>query len=452
MYLDMSYPDPVQLMRLFQKVVPAWFVCELCQKCGHPFREETYTPAVVMWLMIWQRIETGRSLAAAVQQLVWGDAKELLSECKQQQEISAATGGYCQARQKLPKLIASQVTDRIVNELRVEMQEGWSGLQRPVVLIDGSTLQLPARSELQKVFPPGRNQHGENHWPVMQIVVMHDVFSGLALRPSWGPMYGDAAVSEQALAEEALGRLAANAVVLSDSNFGIFAFAYGVQRSQRDMVLRLPKARAQKILGGELRGGTDCQVVWRASAWERKAHPELPEQACVEGRLIVCAHPAHPDELLCLFTALDLPSHEVQSIYKLRWNVETDLRSLKQTVGLHQLSSQSVDMVEKELLLAITAYNLIRAVMCLAARRANLEPRQLSFSFVRTVVEAALPTLARASSEAEYQQGLDRMLRFAAQGKHPTRTRVRSYPRTVWSHGGHFPAHHREVKTGGQTQ
>ena len=82
---------------------------------------------------------------------------------------------------------------------------------------------------------------------------------------------------------------------------------------------------------------------------------------------------------------------EALGIYKLRWNVETDLRSLKRTVGLHQLSSKSLDMVEKELLLAIAAYNLVRAVMCLAARRANLNPRQLSFSFVQIVVEAALP-------------------------------------------------------------
>jgi len=31
--------------------------------------------------------------------------------------------------------------------------------------------------------------------------------------------------------------------------------------------------------------------------------------------------------------------------------------------------------------------------MCMAARRANLSPRQLSFSFVQIVVEAALPGL-----------------------------------------------------------
>jgi hypothetical protein len=443
----MNAPDAVQLLRLFQKVAPAWFFRELCLKHDCSFREEIYSPSVVVWLMMWQRLQAERTLAAAVQHLLWGGAQDLISDRQQWDAISAATGAYCQARQRLPKPIASEVMDRIVDELRSEMQEGWPGVQRPVFLIDGSTLQLVAHEELRKTFPPGHNQHGENHWPVMQIVVMHDVYSGLALRPSWGAMYGAAAVSEQALAEQALDRLPVDAVVLSDCNFGIFAFAYGVQQSKRSMILRLTQARAQKILGSEGSEGTDRKVVWQASDWDRKAHPQLPENACVEGRLMVCANPSRPNERLYLFTTLDLPAEEILGMYKLRWNVETDLRSLKHTVGLHRLSSKSVDMVEKELLLAVAAYNLVRAVMCLAARRASLSPRQLSFSFVQKVVEAALPSLESAPSEAEYQRRLDRMVRYAAQGKLPKRSQVRSHPRAVWGRGGRFPARKKEEGT-----
>ena len=172
----------------------------------------------------------------------------------------------------------------------------------------------------------------------------------------------------------------------------------------------------------------------------------------VEGRVMVCANPSRAEELLYLFTTLDLAGEEILGIYKLRWNVETDLRSLKRTVGLHQLGSKSLDMVEKELLLAMAAYNLVRAVMCLAARRANLTPRQLSFSFVQTVVEAALPGLDHAANEEEYQMRLDRMLRYAAQGKLPHRSQRRSYPREVWGRGGHFPTRKRIIENKGQTK
>ena len=448
----MNSPDQLQLFRLFQNAAPASFFRELTCKHGYRFRDGIYSSAVVVWLMIWQRLHGPRNLEAAVQHLLQGGAGDLVSDCKRwtEEKVSAGTAGYCEARQTLPKLIAEEVMDRIVQQLRAEMQEGWDGLKRPIFVVDGSSLPLQHAPELVRVFSPGRNQHGENHWPVMRIVVYHDVFSGLALRPSWGAMYGDEAVSEQGLAEQALARLPADAMVLGDGNFGIFAFAYATQQSRRPMILRLTQARAQKILGGKLVEGTDRRVAWQASRWDRAAHPQLPEQATVEGRLIVCANPSRPNELLYLFTTLNLPVEEILGIYKLRWNVETDLRSLKRTVGLHQLSSRSLDMVEKELLLAIAAYNLVRAVMCLAARRVNLSPRQLSFSFVQTVVEAALPGLDHAATEAEYQQRLDRMLRYAAQGKLPNRSRRRAYPREVWGRGGHFPARKRSVEHGGQ--
>lgn len=447
----MNSPDAFQLLRLFQKVAPASYFCELSRRHKYVFRDGIYSAMVVVWLMMWQRLRGRQSLGAAVQHLIQGGAADLVSDCKRwtEENVSGATGSYCQARQRLPKLIAGEVMERIVEQLRPEMEEGWLGLLCPVFVVDGSSLQLPHTAELVKAFSPGCNQHGKNHWPVMRIVVFHDVYSGLALRPSWGAMYGDEAVSEQRLAEQALERLPADAVVLGDGNFGIFAYAYAVQQSRRPMILRLTLARAQKILGGRLAEGMDRKVVWHASRWDRDAHPQLPAQARVEGRLIVRANPSRPDELLYLFTTLELPVEGIVGMYKLRWTVETDLRTLKRTVGLHQLSSKSLDMVEKELLLAIAAYNLVRAVICLAARRAHLTPRQLSFSFVQTVVEAALPGLDNAATEAEYQKRLDRMLHYAAQGKLPNRSRERSYPRKTWGCGGRFPRHPRETNSGG---
>jgi len=76
--------------------------------------------------------------------------------------------------------------------------------------------------------------------------------------------------------------------------------------------------------------------------------------------------------MLFFFTTLKVKPKRILALYKLRWNIETDLRSLKRTVDLHQVTSKSQAMVEKE------SY--------LSASSAGLKPRQLSFS-------AALPSL-----------------------------------------------------------
>jgi hypothetical protein len=327
-----------------------------------------------------------------------------------------------------------------LEQLQALMRERLPDVGRPVFVIDGTTLRLQHRPELVQAFPPGSNQHGDNHWPTMLLVAFHDVHTGLALRPSWGPMYGKHAVGEQQLAAEALQRLPADAVVLADADFGIFAFAHAVQQTQRPMIFRLTTARAHKVLGGiGLRPGRRRKLRWEASYWDRRSHPDLAEAAVVEGWVVACPNPSRGGEMLFFFTTLDVPPKRILALYGLRWNSETDLRSLKRTVNLHQVTSKSQAMVEKEVLMAICAYNVVRAVQYLSASQTGLRPRQLSFSTAQDAVMAAWPYLQRASTSAAFHQEIQSLLLVVAESKLPDRSRKRSYPREIWGRGGHFP-------------
>jgi hypothetical protein len=436
--------DPVLFERMLQTAASASAIDELCREHGWKVRRGIYSLAVVIWLMIYQRLHGKRTLAAAVQFLArhaehWQEQPHVGKRVRERR-ISTRTGGYCQARCKMPTLIASSMCDHIFEQLQMGMREQLPDVPQPVFVIDGTVLLLAHERKLVKAYPPGRNQHGDNHWPMMLLVAFHDVHTGLATRPSWGAMYGPRPVSEQELAREALQRLPADAVVLADGNFGIFAFAYAVQQTQRPMLLRLTAARAQKVLGANGLGpGRHRKVKWEASRWERKEHPDLPEGAVVKGWVVACRNPARQGEILYFFTTLDLKPRRILALYKLRWNIETDLRSLKRTVGLHQVTSKSPAMVEKDVLMAVCAYNVVRAVMYLSASAASLTPRQLSFSTAQDAVMAAWPYLQHAHSQAEWHDELQRLLRVVAQTKLPNRSRKRSYPREIWGRGGHFP-------------
>jgi hypothetical protein len=256
-------------------------------------------------------------------------------------------------------------------------------------------------------------------------------------------MYGAKAVGEQQLAREALQRLPADAIVLGDGDFGIFAFAHAVQQTQRSILFRLTAARAGKVLSGKgLRPGRRRKVKWTASRWDRDANPGLPESAWVQGWMAACRNPGRKEEMLYFFTTLDLKPARILALYKLRWNIETDLRSLKRTLDLHRVTSKTKDMVEKEVLLAVCAYNVVRAVMYLSASSAGLPPRQFSFSVAQDAVMAAWPYLQRAHTPAAFNDELQRLVAVVAQAKLPTRTGRRSYPREVWGKGAKFPARH----------
>jgi hypothetical protein len=116
-----------------------------------------------------------------------------------------------------------------------------------------------------------------------------------------------------------------------------------------------------------------------------------------------------------------------------------DLRSLKGTLRLEQLTCTSAEMVAKEIDVAMLAYNLVRAVIYLTALKAGLEPRVLSFTQVRNVLQVFLPRIEAASDERTARKLYGDMLYYLSQCKLPQRKRP-SYPRGVWPKSKSYPA------------
>ena len=434
-----SFPDPILSLKLLSELIAQGSAKE---PAAVKPRQRIYSTAIVVMLMMYQRLNQGCSQSSAVSWLrlnrsqIWPDG----GGCKKIEEetISAQTGAYCQARQQAPILVFSRLQDDLFLHFEKLLPPPKRADSRRVAIVDGTTLRLTHEPELVREFPPGHNQHGSNHWPTLHVAAFHDADSGLATRPCWGPMYGPDAVSEQSLGLAALAPVPADAVVLGDANFGVFFFAYGVHQSQRAGVFRLTQSRVEKILGRKPNKRMHTAVCWTPSDYELRAHPELPANAELKGWLIVCPHPQRPHEKLYLFTTLADKPKRVLALYKLRWNIETDLRHLKQTANLHELTGKSKDIIEKELLSGVITYNLVRAVMCLAASKAGLAPRRLSFSNTLAGIKA-LPRLD-VSDPAGNQRYIDILVSGILQTRLPNRSSPRSYPRQIWGRGGSFPS------------
>lgn len=430
----MTSPNLSSVVELYQNVVCCGVVQYLEKRARQRVKRGIYTAPVVIWLMMVQVLQGRGSLASAVQALREGAAGPLLFRCRRvrQRRISSYTGGYCQARLKLSKLLCRQVSQEIIERLRQMLHPGGSP---PVLVLDGSSLELEHSRSLVRRYPPAQNQFGRSHWPILRVVVMHEAATGLAHLPCWGAMYGPQAVSEQALAEKAMDAAAPQAVIIGDRNFGVFSIAWAARQRNLQVVVRLTKERAVKIAGPI--GQQGCrEVVWKPSSFERAKHGWPPETA-VSGRLISArVGRGRSKQWLYLFTTSPQPEQEMVALYAQRWNIETDLRSLKRTVELHHLAVRSVDMLEKHLTLAISAYNLVRAVMALAARRSRIDPRQLSFTQVLTLVDLAWPRLVAAPTQKQHDREFLRILKLAAQCRLPQRSKPRSYPREQWRRGG----------------
>lgn len=431
--------DELSLLRLFEQAMPAHRLQELDgQDKNRGGQIQVFTLPVVVEMMLLQRLRAQGSQQDVVDALTMGGLDHLLADCKRVREerVSSNTGGYARACGRISLSVLERICDDSLAELGQRM-EPEPELHRRVLLLDGTSLSVPHTSDLLHAYPPASNQFGEGHWGIMKVVALHDVQTGIALRPAWGAMYGKAAVSEQQLAAQAIAQSPAESVILGDSNFGTFEFAYTVAQSRRHSIFRLTKARAQAMGATRLLPTGETRFCWRPSRWERHHHPELPADAEIHGRLIAVTCNGFRDPWY-LFTTLEDDWEKVVALYAKRWNLELDLRTLKHTLRMDRLRGRSKAAVEKELLIGVVAYGLVRCFMALAARRAGLNPRELSFTRAYGLLNAAAGKLCSADP-AVRTKTLDRILDYIAKSKLPKRRKPRAYPRAIWGPAPSFP-------------
>jgi hypothetical protein len=423
---------------LFRRLLPADILNDLDPKAA----QTAYTPFVVTWLLVYQRLHGNATLNDAVAEFIQRFPEAARPDCKRAREktLSANTGGYSLARTNLDVRVLYWAAGTLFDSLVGGYRPCWRG--RRGFIIDGSTLQLAPTLALQLAFPPASNQHGSSHWPILHLATAHELTSGLAVWPEFGPMYGPQAKGEIALAKGLLGRLPEGSLLVADRNFGIFAFAHAAVTAKHAVLLRLKQDRFRALLRQARPVGPGKWALdWRPSKADRKANPDLPVDACVAGWLYEVKVSARLT--LWLFSTEDATGEELADLYHHRQDVETDIRDLKETLKLDVVSGKSVAMVEKELLAAMVAYNLANQVRRLAAAELDIEPRRLSFAGVKSLLKSFLAGLLEEKSAAQAEEEFARLLRAAGQRKLPNRPKERNYPREVIHRRRKFPTRKR---------
>jgi hypothetical protein len=109
----------------------------------------------------------------------------------------------------------------------------------------------------------------------------------------------------------------------------------------------------------------------------------LPDSILVRELRYRIARPGYRTREVTLVTTLldakRYPAAELAQLYADRWQIETNLRHLKQTLRLDVLRSKSVAGIHKEIHMLAIAYNLVQLVMLEAARQQQVPVERISF-------------------------------------------------------------------------
>lgn len=391
-----------------------------------------YKTSVVLWLMLFQRLNPKASLRDAVLHFVETAPDELKTNKRLREgTLSTKSGTYSDARHRLSLKAALWFEERLSTSIVNSTMPSFNN-QR-VFLIDGTTFALAPVAELQEEYPPASNQHGQGVWPIAYVVLAHELSSGAALPAEIGAMYGDEAISETRLAQSLMKRLPPESIVMADAGYGIFSTAYHAQRNGHNFVLRLKKDRFNRIRkSAELVNSTPTsksyRVEWSPSPKERKTNPDLP-QDCVISAMI---HELKiGNESLYIAEDLEASPQQLRDLYWKRNNIEVDIRNIKMVIGTEEIRAQSKEMFLKEFALSMVAYNLTTQLRREAAKVGECEPRELSFTGVWSVYRHMLQNI-EISDPSQWVARLDRALHYASQQKLPKRP-GRSYPREAYA-------------------
>jgi hypothetical protein len=294
------------------------------------------------------------------------------------------TGAYCQARARLPLAQLQATHEHLVQKLTAQNGAADHGLGRQVKVIDGTGLSMPDTAANQKAWPQPNTQKPGCGFPVVKLVACFCLASGALL--SW--VQGTLKDHDCRLLQRLLDGFQKGDVVLADRGFCSFANLAVLRARGVDAVLRLHHFRKLDWRSGRRLGRRDRIVRWskgpfQGQLWTRAQWAELPEHLEVRVVEIQVEAPGFRTQKVVLVTTLldaqEFTATELGRLYFRRWAVELFFRDIKQTLGMDALRCQTPKMVEKEIMMHVLAYNLIRALMRDIARSHELSVSRLSF-------------------------------------------------------------------------
>jgi len=346
----------------------------------HIFRKRIYTPINTLVAFTRQCFsKEKKSCRKSVSEIVAEEASKGI-------EVSSATGAYTKARAKLSaEAMESVMTklDEVANEIP-EKKFVWH--EMVVKMLDGSTIQMPDTKSNQLSYPQHANQKEGSGFPIARIVVLMSLATGTVIDYAIAPYKGKL-TGEHALFREIQHHICSKTLLLGDAYYPSYFLMSELINRSANGIFKASASRDNEKYIIEKNGKNDHIVCWEkpVNRPDWMTQDEYDKQPCsLKLRLIKEAG------VFYITTLIDKKYHknEIVSLYKERWKIEVNFRSIKTFMGMEVLLCKSSGMIKKEITANLIAYNIIRLLMVKAAVIKGCLPNELSFMNAMNQIES----------------------------------------------------------------
>jgi len=312
-------------------------------------RPAVYTPPVVLWGWLSQGVHKEKACLAAA----FRSAILLLVLCRPPGDSNSGT--YCRARAKMPAVVLR------APGLPGRSPPGTAGAEFLVVAWPARPPRrwlggVDARSTGEPTsLPPTARPAAGWGFPLLRLVLIVSLVTACVQELAFGPWQGKE-TGETALFRTLLATMLAGDIAVLDRYYGSYFMVAEAQQSKVDMVVRLHQRRSCDFSRGQRLGRDDHVVVWRRPErpdWMRvEAYEAMPKTLTVREVRVRVAEPGFRVETLVVVTTLldeqVYDKEEIGDLYRQRWHVELDIRSLKIGLQMDQLRCLTPFMIEKK--------------------------------------------------------------------------------------------------------
>jgi hypothetical protein len=398
---------------------------------GPNSRERVFTPKVTFWAFVSQVLDVGSACRDAVRRV---EAWWRWMQKERTGKPPLSPSAYCQARARLDMQTLRLIHGHLAWSLerRIPGAQRWLG--RQVKIVDGTTLSMPDTPGNQQSWPQPSTQKEGLGFPCMKLTGIFSLASGALEDYATGTLHQH----ESVLFRRLWDHLEKGDVMLGDRGFCSYGALAGLALRGMDAVLRLHQARKVNFREGRRLGQDDRLVTWkkpaqRLEAWSLEEWEALPESLSLRLIRLYVSTPGFRTREVTLVTTLTdakaYPAEAIRALYAQRWEVELHFHQIKILLGLDILRCKSPELIEKETLMHLIAYNLIRLLMQQAANTHGTDLGRISFKGTLDTVRHFAAAIHAARATPRKQDALiDEMLAIIASDCVPDRP-GRSEPR-----------------------
>jgi hypothetical protein len=413
----------------FRELIAPEQVEAALQTAGVMFRKRVFDPVVTLWAFLSQVLSADHSCNEAV------DRVNAQRAAEGRKAASSETSSYCEARQRLPERVVCDLMRQTARNAEAQADCSWLWKGRHVKIGDGTTATMPDTRENQEAFPQPPTQKAGLGFPMVRLVVIFSLATGLALESAMGKHQGKK-TGENTLFREMFHVFNPGDIFLGDRLFDCFRDIAQLKARHVDVVIRMNQSRICDFRRGRRLGQDDHLVIWHkpkfdANRFDRATYEALPASLEMRELRFTVREPGFRPKVIIVVTTLTdpeaYPAEDIAALHRERWHCELDLRSIKSVMQMGHLRCKAPEMVRKEIWMHLLAYNLIRSKMLEAARTYGLLPRQLSFKGAKQSLTQYGPRLATANASC-CEHIRSEMLRAMAQrqvGDRPNRSEPR---------------------------